>query len=335
MHRERQPERLAQLAQVLDLAHPAPEVVIAQHDLHGVSGDRLGQMRERGHGHVARQGNVHAPAQQFATGRGHAVQPGGGILEIASASQLRAQALADAHRGLYRPSGIRIDAQGHVGSELRSQLQDRLDFLVRAEHAALELDVLESVFVDHRAHLRHDRGGRQALAVLVLAGVGTLAAAARVLVERVGRERHGVPAAAAEQVAHRHARAATDQVQAGGLQRGVRARPGIEGILAGRAHDVGALGPRALPVREFQEVARDAVRVRADHLGPDAAQGVGRTLAAVGLRDADDAVLALDLDDVAQRIRRVQPVRTAQGRVGDGDGVNPQILDFHGRKEPL
>ena len=46
-------------------------------------------------------------------------------------------------------------------------------------------------------------------------------------------------------------------------------------------------------------------------------------LRALGLvSDADNALIAFQLDNRSQRIRRMKPVRTAQRRVSDGDGVN-------------
>ena len=78
-----------------------------------------------------------------------------------------------------------------------------------------------------------------------------------------------------------------------------------------------------LPAAEpFDQAPVDRVvleRILADDdLGRGLERG-GRLGAAGHLAQAGDAVVRHDLDDRAQRVRRVQPGRVEQRRVGDGD----------------
>jgi hypothetical protein len=50
---------------------------------------------------------------------------------------------------------------------------------------------------------------------------------------------------------------------------------------------------------------------------------------AMGFADANDSILTDDFHNSAQRIRSVQPVRAAKRRIGDGNGMNAKVNDFH------
>ena len=65
MHRKGPAERLAEFAQMLHLPHAAPEMMVAEDDLHSVALDRFRQVGERGHGDVARQGRGDAAPQKL------------------------------------------------------------------------------------------------------------------------------------------------------------------------------------------------------------------------------------------------------------------------------
>src|SRR6266508_2444383 len=62
-----------------------------------------------------------------------------------------------------------------------------------------------------------------------------------------------------------------------------------------------------------------ALPIRSRQATSIALESAERRLAAVGLGDAGDAVVRRDLDDRAQRERRVQAERAPQRRVADGD----------------
>ena len=51
-------------------------------------------------------------------------------------------------------------------------------------------------------------------------------------------------------------------------------------------------------------------------------------VAGLGFRNADNAVLALQLEHRAQGVGGVQPIGTAQGRVCDGNGMDVHIMDL-------
>ena len=95
---------------------------------------------------------------------------------------------------------------------------------------------------------------------------------------------------------------------------------------------MGALAACSLSLGGVKQVAGKPVGILVDDIRRDLAQSVGRALPAIGLGDADNAVLALQFHDVAQRIRRMQPVGAAQGRVGDRNRMHSQVFDFHGTK---
>ena len=86
---------------------------------------------------------------------------------------------------------------------------------------------------------------------------------------------------------------------------------------------MGPLGSAALALGKPRQGAGDPEGVRSDDARADPAQGIGRALAPPqGFGDADDTVLALEFDNVAQSVRRVETIGTPQRRVGDRDRVD-------------
>ena len=326
MHRQPKAERLAHARQMLHLPQAAPVVGVAEHDLHGVVADGDRQVVEARGRDVAGQGRVDALGEQRTPYRGHAVEASRRVLEIPAVGQLSCERTSDAHRRLDRPCAVRIDAQGHAGPERDVHGLDRGNLLVWIEHAGLELDGGEAVGLHHLPRLHDHRLRGQALAVLVVARVVALAASTRVLVEQVRRERHEVAHPPAEQRADGLSDGLADQVECRHLEHRVEAHRGIERVLAGHAMRL-----RAVTLQRWRKQRHQPRGQRPGAGAGDVRRHTGdvgrHRLAAVGLGQADDAVLALHLDDRAQRVRRVQPVRTAEWRVGQRDGVRAQAGD--------
>ena len=320
---------------MLDLAHAAPVVRVAEHDLDGVLPHRGGQVGERRDRDVRGQRRVLAGVEQRLAHGGHAVHAGARILEIAAAAQLAIQRPPDLDRGRHRPRAVGIDAQRHVVAEGGVQRLDRRDLDRRVEHPGLQLDLAEAVGGAHLLRLADHRLGRQALAVLVGALVVALAAAAGVLVEQVGRERHGAAGAAAEQVADRAPEGAADQVEAGQLDRREQAVAGVERVLAGDA-----VGLRSIAVRGRARIDHRQQRrhqregVLADQAIAQLGELGGDDVAAVRLAEPDEPAVADQLEDRAERVGLVQAVGAAQRRIGDGDRVDAQIGDRQARVGP-
>src|SRR5262249_36588393 len=78
-----------------------------------------------------------------------------------------------------------------------------------------------------------------------------------------------------------------------------------------------------------QQRATQGVSIGADDPGLQRFESGSDGISAVSLADTDDPVVALELKDGSQGIWRVQSVRAAQRRIGDCDGVNPQVSDAH------
>ena len=211
------------------------------------------------------------------------------------------------------------------------ELADRLDLDFGIEHARLELDVLEPVERDHPLHLADQRLRRERLAILVGPGVRPFAAAARMLVERVGREGDLVADAAAEEVADRLLQRPAAEVERGDLERRVEALLHVERVLAGHVEGLRAVEARSLHVAfdEVDQESREAEGVGAEDAALERLEALRDRVAPVGLGDAGDLLVAHELQDRAERVRLVQSVGAPQRRVGDGDRVDLQIDDFH------
>ncbi len=195
--------------------------------------------------------------------------------------------------------------------ECPAQGADRVGFLPRREHAALELDRGEPVAVHHAPGLGHDAVGIERLAPVVRVG----ARMRRPLVEQVGGERHLLPHRAAEQVSDRAAGGPALDVQARHLER--REHPVGRVALTdetGCDHGVGR--------RDGLDAAVDVpgvIDIGALDGGASGAQRVQMLLVGVGLAQAGKARVGVDLHDGAQRERLVHADRVEQRRVSKRD----------------
>ena len=208
-------------------------------------------------------------------------------------------------------------------------LADRLDLDLGLQHASLEFDTPESVAVDHMPHLANQIPRCQRLSVLVLPRVVAHTTAAGVFVERVGGKAHPVPDTTAQQIAHRLTGRLADEVEARRLDGRVGPGRGIQRVLARHQHGLRAIGPRAPAFDKIDQSTGQPIWIRADDPGSLLFQGPGRSVTAVGLGDADDTAITLELEDRPQGVWRVQPVRASERRVRDGDGVDAHVGDLH------
>jgi hypothetical protein len=149
-------------------------------------------------------------------------------------------------------------------------------------------------------------------------------------VKGVGAERDGVAHAAADEIADRLPHGAADEIEAGRLNGRVGARGGIERIFSGHEHGLRTRIAGALPFDEVHQHAGEREGIRTDEPRPECFQRGGGCFTAVSLRDAGQAAVALQFDNRAQRIRLMQPVTAANGRVGNGDFVDGEVGDAHG-----
>src|SRR4029453_19611739 len=94
VHRQAEAERLAQPREVLDLAHAAPVVRVAQDDLRGALAYRRREIGERRHGDIRGERRLLARVEQRLADGSHAVHARAGVLEIAAAPQLAIESAA-------------------------------------------------------------------------------------------------------------------------------------------------------------------------------------------------------------------------------------------------
>ena len=290
VHRQPQPECFADAGQQPRPLQATPVVVIGQHHTHRTLGDRGGQFVERDDAHV--RGQRHRCLRGHL---GHPVQARGGVLQVLEDA---GQAGGDLHRGLRRPGGVGVQAQRHAG-ERGGQRLDRRHLLLRCEHPALEFDCGETIFGDDASGLGDDavRVERRSERVGFGTGMGGP------LVEQVRAERNGITHRAAEQIRHRPSERAALHVQAGHLERGEHLVHGTgRGDHAGGAHGRGVAAQR-VGDRHTYRVEREHIQT-GDCVGggpqPGQVPGVG-----VGLAQADEARVGVQLDDGAQCVRLV------------------------------
>ena len=139
------------------------------------------------------------------------------------------------------PGAIRIDAEGELRSELRTQRFDCLDFDLRWEHSRLELDLFKAIPPGHLPGLAHDGASVETLAVFVVALVFSESSPAGVLIEEVCRERNQVPRTAADHVANRFAHGLADDIETGDLERREGTVRLVERVFTGDQPGLGAV----------------------------------------------------------------------------------------------
>ena len=137
-----------------------------------------------------------------------------------------------------------IDAQRHVWPERAMQLADGFDLDLWFEHAGFEFDRVEAIPCPHLLDLRYKRFGRERFAIFIVACVGLFPAAAGLLVEGVGGERHGVSHAPADKVADGLTDGFSDQVKTCDLDRGEGAGRGVQRVFTRDEPGLGMIGSR-------------------------------------------------------------------------------------------
>ena len=190
---------------------------------------------------------------------------------------------------------------------------DRRHLLLGREHAALEFDCGEAVFVDDPTGLRDDAVRVEGLAERVGLGAGV----AGPLVEEVSAERHGIAHRATEQIRYRPARGVTLHVEARDLER--------------RQHLVDSTGSRDHPGRaDGAGVAAEplvdggANRVEREHV--QTGDGVGGRFkpcqvrpVGIGLAEPHQTGIGVQLNDGAKRVGLVHADGIQQRWVDERD----------------
>ncbi len=203
------------------------------------------------------------------------------------------------------------------------------DFLLRRKHAALELDALEAILIDHSAGLLDHLRGRNGLAPCV--GCVGLAGMLCIFVKQVGAVRHFAAHCAAQQVANGQAQHLPLQIE--------------HGYLHGADHLVGVFGGvRAR--RQFKLHTAVARLPRPDagaHSGLHFVQLKGRKafeqtgsllqhldhgLIAVGLGNTGTAIGGFHFNNAAQCPRLVDAAGVEQRTVTKRDGRDAHRPDF-------
>ena len=186
--------------------------------------------------------------------------------------------------------------------------------LLGRKHAALEFDCGETVFVHDASSLGDDAVRVERLTELV----GLATRVRRPLVEQVRAERHRVADRAAEQVGDRPARRVALHVEAGDLERREHLVDGAgRGDHAGRAHSRESVAAEPVGDRRPNRVEREHVQTR-DGLRSGVQPRQVR-LVGVGLAEADQSGVRVELDDGAQRVRLVHADGVEQRRVDERD----------------
>lgn len=328
VHGEAEAEPMAEVAEALHGADPAPVVGIGEDDLDGAEAPCGDHIFKAGDGDVGGKGGLHAGREEAAAHLGHGVKSRDRVFEIAPAAQLLAQGEAHPDGGLHAPGAVGIDAEREGGAEFGTEPADGFDLDVRLEHAALELDCLEAIECDHLAALADEGDGREALAVLVGTRIGALAAASGVLEEEVGGEGGGVTGTASEQITDGLSGSLAKDVEAGGFDGGEGAAFGVGGIFAGDEPCLravagsgrsGPAGPQRVELK----------RIHAEGVAADGVKGGEGPFTAVGLGDAEDPVCGIEADDGAQCVGGVKAVGASEGRIGNGQGMDGEFLDDH------
>ena len=225
-------------------------------------------------------------------------------------------------RRVHGPGAVRIDAQRILRAEFPPQCFDRLDLLVRVEHAALELDLTEAILAHHLPGLTDHGLGIQAFAPFVRAGIVAGAAAARMLVEQIGGERNQIANAAADHLADGLSDRLADDVEARDLDGGERSRVLVQRIFAGNQICLAAIARRCGSSHRstnsrHRPISRNGSMPRMrDFAASSAASGPSPPY--VSLMPVMPSVV-FNLHDGAQSIWRMPSVGTAERSVGDGN----------------
>ena len=83
----------------------------------------------------------------------------------------------------------------------------------------------------------------------------------------------------------------------GSLDGGECPRGGIQRVLTGHQHGLRAFGPGAFTFDEIGQGTREPKRICTDDPGSQRFQRLGRSVATIGLGDAHNPIVALQLED--------------------------------------
>ncbi|MDT4825888.1 hypothetical protein FQZ97_591830 [compost metagenome] len=217
---------------------------VGQRDVYRLQAHRVAHLAPVGRDHVGRGGQAGG-----GTELGHHFAAGIAVLGAARVfcvGQHAAPVAAQAHGLGQRPGAVGVERDACPGEAL-GQCQDRLHFFLAAQHAALELEVVEAIaFVrglgqaDHRLG-RHRHVIAQAEPGVVGIGFGAVVqrgALAVADIEQVAKHLDGVALLAfTQQCRHRHLQVLAEQVEQCRFQRGdgVDSDAQIEGLQAAAA----------------------------------------------------------------------------------------------------
>ena len=180
---------------------------------------------------------------------------------------------------------------------------------------------------------------RQRLAVDVLAHIVARPAAAGVLVEEVGAERHRVANLAPEQIVDRPPDRLADQVERGDLDRAVDplrglkfGPPGTSAACCGAATTRSSASATASGASSRGDILPELlqiIRITPDHNRSYALTIPQWRLTAMRLPQPDNTVFTDQLDHEPQGIRRMETSGIEQGGIGKRDRRHPHLDDLH------
>jgi hypothetical protein len=266
-------------------------VRIAEHDLHGVehTGTRdIGKIRDRD---IAGERRVVVFGHQAAVNFGHAVQVRAGVLDIAAARELVAEAAANLHRPFHRSGAVRIDAERVRVAKFLTKRANRRNFDIRWQHAAFQLDLAETVAGDHLFGFADGGGGGEDLTVFIFTAIVAQAAATRLFIKEIRGKRHGIADPAADDVTHRLADGFADDVEACDFDRGEGSGVLVEGIFARDEIGLAAVSGTRNRLIHLPIETGELKRIHAGDAGANGFERGDGTIAAVGFTDADDAII--------------------------------------------
>ena len=299
-------------------------------ELAPVGGDHVGRGRQAG----------------GAAELGHHLAAGEAVLGAARVLGIGDDAAHVAHqpdRVLQQPAAVRVERDARLGEAL-VQGDDRLDLLLAAQHAALELEVVEAVA------RRSAASARRTIASGVIAfswrrrnqsssASGSLAYGRSVLravadVEQVAEHLDRVALLAfAEQRRDRHVEVLAEQVEQRRLDRGDRVDRGaqVEGLQAAAAARRGrrtAAAPPAAGAAARRAAGRRPARA--------ASSSVCRIFSPPGTSPTPvRPALSVRISEVAGEERAVRAAQVEQHAVATGDGNDPQRRDGGGGVAPV
>ena len=322
----------APVAAGLRHAHRAghgPEVRVGQRNIHALQRQRVGELPPVGGNHVGGRGQAGGAAEL-----GHhlaAAEPFFCTAGVFGIGHHAAHFLAQANGVFEQPAAVGVERDAGLGEAL-VQRHHGFHFLIAAQHAALELEIVEAIALARCLGQAHDGLCRHGLFVAqaepVVAGarvggvrqVGLFAVAN---VEEVAQHLHGIALLAfAQQCGHGHIQVLAQQVEQGRFHR----RHGMDG----RAQVKGLQAPATgIPVSKLLLHALQHPLVGANGLAHHQLAGVFQRLAnlfAAGhLAHPGVAGAVLEHNQIAGEERRVGTAQVHQHAVAARHGNGAQF----------